>query len=142
MEAQLYLNQEIDWEWGGWGGVEEGGEEWGKESLASHRPQHLWIFLPLSNRASISLTLTCISHFSMDDSSHFHISTLPLSSNPHSARTFHLSSLILSSSPTTPLPWFSFLSHSTARAHELKTSKACPNYTPDVTADSCTEIRH
>ena len=42
----------------------------------------------------------------------------------------------------TLLPWFPFLSHSTTRAHELKTSKACPNYTTDVTADSCTEIRH
>ena len=127
MEAQLYLNQEIDWEWEGWGGVEEGGEEWRKESLASHRPQHLWLFLPLSNRASVSLTLTCISHFLWRI---IHIFTFPLppSSNPHSARTFHLSSLILS--------------YSTARAHELKTSKACPNYTPNITANSCSEIRH
>ena len=46
---------------GGWGGVEEGREEWGKECLASHRPQHLWLFLPLSNRASISLTLLHVS---------------------------------------------------------------------------------
>ena len=141
MEAQLYLNQEIDWEWEGWGGVEEGGEEWRKESLASHRPQHLWLFLPLSNRASVSLTLTCISHFLWRI---IHIFTFPLppSSNPHSARTFHLSSLILLSSPTSPLPWFPFLSHSTARAHKFKTSKACPNYTPNITADSCSEIRH
>ena len=118
---------------GGWGGVEEGGEEWGKECLTSHRPQHLWLFLLLSNRASIYLNLTCI-----------HV-TFPL---PPPLPTliqlalFTLSSLILLSSPTSPLPWFPFLSHSTTRAHELKTSKACPNNTLDVTADSCTEIRH
>ena len=127
---------------GGWGGVEEGGEEWGKEYLASHRPQHLWLFLPLSNRASISLTLTCISHFFMEDNSHFHISTPPPLPTLIQLALFTLSSLILFSSPTSHLPWFPFLSHSTTRAHELKTSKVCPNNTLDVTADSCTEIRH
>ena len=87
----------------------------------------------LRPQASIYLTLTCI-----------HV-TFPL---PPPLPTliqlalFTLSSLILLSSPTSPLLWFPFLSHSTIRAHELKTSKACPNNTPDVTGDSCTEIRH
>ena len=128
---------------GGWGGVEKGREEWGKECLASHRPQHLWLFLPLSNRASISLTLLHVSPIFLWRI--IRIFTFPL---PPPLPTliqlalFTLSSLILLSSPTSPLPWFPFLSHSTTRAHELKTSKACPNNTLDVTADSCTEIRH
>ena len=94
------------------------------------------------SQASVSLTLTCISHFSMDNSSHFHISTPPPLPNLIQLALFTLSSLIILSSPTSPLPWFQFLSHSTTRAHELKASKVCPNYTPNITADSCSEIRH
>ena len=95
---------------GGWGGVEEAREEWGKECLASHRPQHLWLFLPLSNRASISLTLLHVSPIFLWRIIHIFTFPLPPSSNPHSARTFHplLSyPIVLSnlSSPLVPIPF-------------------------------------
>ena len=128
--------------------MEEGGEEWRRVGRSGGKNVLLLTDLSifgsssLSNRASISLTLTCISHFFMKDNSHFHISTPPPLPTLIQLALFTLSSLILLSSPTSPLPWFPFLSHSTTRAHELKTSKACPNNTLDVTADSCTEIRH